>query len=280
MIRLSLFPNVEELLFGWIDTSQRLIIPRLKFDKIKTLSITVPEQQENLLEILIDKFETLRHLNLNFDYNYEENAVNKALKEIIKLKDLIHLKIRTEFGLNDKRFFDSIKQLANNCQKLKSIECGFDIVSKDVSNLRQLLSPLKAFKGLKRMKLVFNLDIDYDSDDMETEDINSNFSFEAFKEFPNITHLSLRFNDYPTLNERVLKDIDIHLPKLQYLKMSDTFDTTPDGTTQMADTLSRLSRLETIKLKLKNEDVYQRIEEQISEKCRKIRTIDIKLREY
>ena len=130
------------------------------------------------------------------------------------------------------------------------------------------------------MKVIFNLELDYDSDDSESNDISTRFSFEAFKEFPNITHLSVRFNDYPTLNEAILKDIETYLPKLQYLKFSDIFDTTPEGTEQMANILSRLSALEVIKLKLKNEDVYQQIEEQIAHKCRKIRKIDIKLCEY
>ena len=74
----------------------------------------------------------------------------------------------------------------------------------------------------------------------------------------------------------ILKDIDINLPKLQYLEIKDKFNTNPKGVTQMADILSRLSRLETLKLNFKSGVDYKRIEEQITKKCRKIKEIEIK----
>ena len=80
-----------------------------------------------------------------------------------------------------------------------------------------------------------------------------------------------------TLKESILKDIDIHLPKLQYLEIAYMFDTTPEGVTQMADILSRLSRLQTIQLEFKSGVDFKIIEEQITKKCRKIRKIQLKI---
>ena len=97
------------------------------------------------------------------------------------------------------------------------------------------------------------------------------FSFELFKGFSNITHLTLRLDQ--TSNESILKDIDIYLPKLQYLGISVRFDTTPEGVKRMADILSRLSRLETLIYWDKIGVDFKPIEEQITEKCRKIKKI-------
>ena len=100
------------------------------------------------------------------------------------------------------------------------------------------------------------------------------FSFELFKGFENITHLRLCLDE--TSNESTLKDIDINLPNLQYLEFEYRFDTNPEGVTQMADILSRLSRLETLKLKFKS-GVDYKLFKQITKKCGKIRNIEIKI---
>ena len=76
------------------------------------------------------------------------------------------------------------------------------------------------------------------------------------------------------LKESILKDIDINLPKLQCLTIQDPFDTTTEGVQQMTDILSRLSRLEALKLLFCSPEVgFKPFEEQISEKCRKIKEI-------
>ena len=159
--------------------------------------------------------------------------------------------------------------MANNCQNLKSIVCRFDFNSQN-SGLRQLLSHLKAFPALKRLNFWLHLDNNEVEDNI---DVNQLFSFELFKGFENITHLTLLFSGE---KESILKGIDINLPKLQYLKISRIFDTTPEEVKEMGNILSRLSRLETLKLRFKSEVDFKPIEEQITEKCRKIRKIEIK----
>ena len=81
--------------------------------------------------------------------------------------------------------------------------------------------------------------------------------------------MRLSLNWRHILKESIVKDTDINLPKLQYLEIKNTFDITPEGVQQMADILSRLSRLETLKLKFKSGVDFNAIEEQITKKCRK-----------
>ena len=169
-----------------------------------------------------------------------------------------------------------MQQIANNCQNLKSIDIRFIDLNENL-DIRQLLSHLKAFPALKRLHLWFKCDITPITDNI---DVNQLFSFELFKGFSNITHLTIILETLgpfrrQTLKESIFKDIDINLPKLQYLKILIEFDTNPEGVKQMADILSRLSRLETLKLKFRKGIDFKPIEEQIIKKCRKIRKIKI-----
>ena len=160
-----------------------------------------------------------------------------------------------------------------NCfQKLKSLSIAFS-----ETDLKEFLPELKAFPALKTLKLWTDINewVYFD----QVINFSKLFSFEAFKGLSNITHLTLHLNlrKYfnETLNEDIIKEIDIYLPNLQYLEIKDVFHTTPEGVTQMADILSRLSRLETLKLKFKPGVDFKQIEEQITEKCRKLRKKEI-----
>ena len=96
--------------------------------------------------------------------------------------------------------------------------------------------------------------------------------------FKKITHLSFLLSFVINLN--FFKDIDIIFPKLQYLQIIAEIKATPEEVTQMADILSRLSRLQTLKLVINKKVNYKEIEVKIREKCRKIRTIDIQNKKY
>ena len=273
---LSLFPNIEQVKIGYLKRNS--IIPQLKLAKLKQLELELRIYQEHLLKIFIDSFPTLTHLKVVF-YSDDENAFYKSLKNISNLKHLIHLKVDIEFGRNDKRFCDLLQQMSNNCQNLKSIKSRFNIDRN--SDIKQLLFKLKTFPALKRL----NLRLEFaDNEDEDNIDVNQLFSFELFKGFPNITHLTLwlhlesnqRVNTLGvSLKESILKEIDINLPKLQYLRVKNPFETTPEGVTQIAEILSRLSRLETLRLSFKTGVDFKPIEEQITEKCRKLRIIEM-----
>ena len=178
------------------------------------------------------------------------------------------------FGLNlDDEDVDAIEILDTLAEKFQRLDClqklnTISIVSIE-SDLRLLLPALKAFPALKRLELWTDF-----------LDFTQMFSFEAFKGLSNVTHLTLHLNlskhSYERLNERMLKKIDINLPNLQYLDIIDTFDTTPEGVQQMADILSRLSRLETLRLRFRSKIDFKPIEEQITKKCQKIKEIDMR----
>ena len=155
-------------------------------------------------------------------------------------------------------------------QKLETLSLAF----RD-SDLRGFWPQLKAFPALKRLDLWtdingWNLVVEQHNQ----RDFGHCFTFEAFEGLSNITHLTLDFNSsqfYATFFEGNLKDIDINLPNLHYLQIKDKFNTTLKGVTQMADILSRLSRLETLKLQFRSGVDFMPIREQITEKCRKIK---------
>ena len=267
---LSLFPNIEKVKinYGLKDESR---IPQLKLANLKQLDIELHLGQEHLFQTFIDKFATLTHFNVLF-YTDRENAIYRPLKSISNLKHLIHFKLHNQLAKNNENFCDLLKQMGNICQNLKSIDSCFVINDKN-SNIRQFLSQLKTFPALKRLKLWLHFIVDEDEDNI---DVNQLFSFELFKGFENITHLTLRFVRTQTLNESILKDIDINLPNLQYLEIEYRFLTTSEGLTEMADILSRLSRLEILKLEFISGVDFQPIEK-IPEKCRKIKKIEIKI---
>ena len=274
LIDLNRFPNIEKIRIGinlpnyTIIRRHQSMIYQLKLAKLKQLKIALGGNEEYLIQALINNFPTLNHLDISFPFDHI--ATYKPLENISNLKHLIHFKYMSYSAKNNNRFFDLFKQMANNCQNLKTIECGFDINEQN-SEMTQFLSLLKAFPAVKRLILRLY--------SVKTVDVNQLFSFELFKGFPNITHLTIGFDWNQTLKESILKGIDINLPKLQYLKIEYRFDTTQEEVTQMADILSRLSRLQTLQLIFKSGVDYKPIEEQITKKCRKIRKIRIETRD-
>ena len=104
------------------------------------------------------------------------------------------------------------------------------------------------------------------------------FFFESFDELPNITHLELSFEFNQKkyeLNEKILTNIDIYLPKLQYLNIRFQIITDEEGVTQMTESLSKLSRLQSIDLWVQKGVISELMKAKIVEKCRKIRNIHL-----
>ena len=271
LIESTPFRNIEKIVFQYLK-DESIVYSQLKLVKLKELELICSRGEEHMLQTVIDTFPTLTHFSVNIS-SENINTIYKPLKNISNLKHLIHFKLQIGLGFsnNNNRLNGLLKQMANNCQNLKSIDCRF--IARQISDIRQFLSQLKAFP-LKRLNLWL---IFFNNKDSKDIDVNQLFSFELFKGFENITHLSFQKNAVGhTMKESVLKEIDINLPKLQYLKVRNIFDTTPEGVTQMADILSRLSRLQTIELKFKTGIDFKPIEEQITKKCKKIRKIQIK----
>ena len=264
---LNRFPNIERIENNpFIDIST---IPQLKLVKLKIFKINIYHEQESQnLQTVIDTFPTLTHLNVFINFVVQNDF--KSLKNISNLKQLIHFKFVESLMRSNERFCGLLKQMAKSCPNIKSIVCCFS--NDGLNSFKQLLSHLKAFPALRRLNVITDLLIPGTDDNT---DVNQWFSFELFKEFVNITHLRLGFNIISIFNKPILKEIDIYLPNLQYLAIDNQFDTTPEGVTQMTDILSRLSSLETLKLVFKSRVDSQLFKEQIIEKCRKIREIEI-----
>ena len=209
---------------------------------------------------LLQKFSNLTYLTLMII----SDPLNIPFKDFPILQNLKDLSILFR-GIEDfKGMCDSLEQIAIKCPKLKKIICDSTIVLKNISEVKQLFHRLKAFPSLTRLDIVLNTKINLD--------MNKWFSFELFKEMPKITHLFLDFHG-KQLNESILKEIDIYLPKLQYIFICDPFITDTKGVKQMAEILSRLSNLQTIILWFKPGVDYQPIGDMILEKCLKIKNI-------
>ena len=72
-----------------------------------------------------------------------------------------------------------------------------------------------------------------------------------------------------------MKDIVIYLPNLQYLVLENRFAPNRDEMTQMADILSRLSKLKTLKLEIYSKLNDNEIEVIFRQKCKKLQTFEI-----
>ena len=265
----NLFPNIESLNVSY-DNGLKLVFPQLKLKKLIDLTLVLNRGEEHLVKTCVDSFPTLRYFHLQIWFE-NSKSIYSSLDCISNLRHLIYFGFTQFLGQNNKLFCDSLKRMTNKCQKLKRIECSFEVTSEN-SSITQLFSAFAAFPALKRLSLRFYRSYDMDSD------INEVFPFEAFKSLSNITHLTLQFSHYFTF--KFFKDIDIHLPKLQYLVFKGEITATSEELTQMADILSRLSRLRAISLVFTEELNYEEIELKIIEKCRKIKVIDISDNDY
>ena len=266
--------KITKIIEPYLKSESNKPFSRLKLNNLKKLEMNFLNGEEDMIKTCIDTFPTLTHFSINRKSECKDENVISSRQSISVLKFISNLKIIKHFGFDNvfikshknlKLFCDSLKPMINKCQKLKSIEFGFEIDS-EISDIRPLITVFVAFRQLKRLSLNFIIHKDFD--------INELFSFEAFKGLSNITHLTLDFADYLSLN--FFKDIDIFLPKLQCLYFEDVINATPEEVTQIADILSRLSRLQTLKLLINKKVDYKEIEVKIREKCRKIRSIDLK----
>ena len=264
----NLFPNIQKLFIDENDLVE--VILRLKLKKLTNLELELHFERQDMVETCVLTFPTLRRLYLDIYSDSEEiltqneNAIYKSLDFISNLKHLIDLSFEA-FDVNNKLFCDSLKRMANKSQKLKRF--AVNLYMTENSDIRLILSSIKAFPALKR--LCFRL---YTIDNNIV--FSDKFTFELFKGLSNLSHLTLCFNysDYFLIE---LKDIDINLPNLQYLVLENMINLNGEEVTQMADILSRLSKLKTIKLQMDSELNDNEIEVIFRQKCRKLRTFEI-----
>ena len=200
---------------------------------------------------------------LSLEDRLRRECVSKQFQRTV-FQNVFHLLLdEKHVSLTEKLDKLSKKSEKLNCfKKLKTL--SIDCINSDIN---EFVPKLKAFPALKRFEL--------------WSYFPKKFSFKTFKGLSNITHLSFRFgyNSDKTVKKSTIKGIDINLPNLRYLEIKYPFKTTSEGVTQIADILSRLSRLETLILRFKyrlNHSISSRsIKEQFTEKCRQITKIEI-----
>ena len=258
--KFNLFPNIEKLkVFG---SELELVYPHLKLKQLTDLTVILFDGQDHLVKTCVDTFPKLKHFRLHI-WSQNSDSIYSSLHYISKLKHLIELSFR---GFTENKLFcDSLKVMLKKCRKLKRIKCEFKIIS-NKSDIRQLLSPFEALPTLKRLYLSIQGRFHVLHD-------KKIFSFEAIKGLSNITHLTLEF-DFVILKEMSLKDIDNNLPNLQYLVIDNYFSLNQKEVTQLADILSRLSKLKTLKLRIDSELNENEIEVIFREKCQKLQTFE------
>ena len=247
----KLFPNLQTLKLSPRDNLEQIL--QLNSKQVKRLELSV--EKYKIREVL-QKFHKISHLCLHLNTENEISVLN-ALKESAVIQSLIELKISTN---GDKRcvlIINCLKQMAKKFPNLKRIEFFEKIILENISDIEELMSSLKVFPHLKRLYISLEFKSGLEFDEM--------FSYKGFPQ--QLTHLRLDFNGKP-LNESVLKDIDIHLPKLQYLEINPKIIIDSKGVTQMADIVSRLSTFQTINLRL-NYPISEQMKAKIAEKCRK-----------
>ena len=261
MFDFNLFPNIESIVdYKVINTFRVEELLLLGSSDLKKLNL-IEYSNDLLLSKVMQKFEELTHLTITTQVlreAFKDFAFHQNLKELV-------LGFTQNEGFED--ICDSLKEIAIKCPKLKRIWVFSAIILKNISEVKQFFLKLEAFPSLKRMDITL----------MDETDIQTNqwFSFELFEGFPQkLTQLSFYLYDKP-LNESVLKDIDIYLPKLQEFCFYSPLKTDSKGLTEMADILSRLSTLQTIKLRFRRDVDYQPIKAMIIEKCLKIKTIEL-----
>ena len=260
----NLFPNIETIDgFSVLDPIRVEKMLQLNpLNHLKKLEVCINVNKELLLRKVMKKFKKLTHLSIKL----RTKESNKVFKDFPFSQNLIDLALRFPYNHVFEGMCYSLKQIANKCPKLKRIVFHSQFILKDISEVKQLFQLLEAFPSLKRLDINFK-------DRTCFQTTNQWFSFELFKGFPQqLTHLDLRFCGHQT-NASIHKDIDIYLPKLQYLSFHSPVKIDQKGMTQMATILSRLSRLQTIRVKFDREVDYQPMKAMIIEKCPKIKTI-------
>ena len=262
-------PNIEELIIDSFDPK----LSQIEFKRLKRFNFMNlwAEDSDSFGVFIENNAKTLKHLDITYCNISDKNSAKRLLKIVMKAINLIHLWIDIDFKLIDNSFNNYWKQIAIKCKQIKSLKHYIE-VNESLRLNEEMLSILKQFKRLKRL----DLQLYFEDFDGSVEDLHP---FEELKGLEGLTHFSIDINfikegvhaietSNKTFNETLLIDIDNNLPKLQYLWIECPFIAS-EWTSQV---LSRLSSLETIKLKIRNREIRPQIERQLIENCKHLRS--------
>ena len=250
-------PNLEELVVESFD----LFLNQIQFNRLKSFELILYPKYLDDFQVFIERnAKTLKHLTITCVAFFDVNT-QTLLTIIAKAINLVHLAITPIDMITDQSLAYYWNQIAINCKQIKSLR----LLLKDNKNMRingETLSILKQFNRLKRLQLF-----------IESSQMASNLIHDFNNSFRGLTHLTICDTSYNAiaLNETLLTNIDINLPKLKYLKINCPFT----GNEETGRVLGSLSCLEEIELKIKNEEIIPEIERQLSENCKHIKKVRI-----
>ena len=224
------------------------------FKNLKKLSIDlyINVEEEESIET-IENNKCLTHFTI-FLYIYDSKSEDAILRHMTALDQLVYLKISNR----GKTIINVLRQLSTKCLKIKSLSIeSFDASSALISSF---VTQVKRFKRLER--LGFHLFIQTYED------------FQPFNEYlkgmESLTHLSVDLVFGKHIENDLLKDIDICLPKLRVLCLRNFSLKVSE---QTIDSLGRLSTLQSLELNVNNIFIRESIVNKVEKNCKNIKTI-------
>ena len=229
---------------------------------LNIVTIDIYDPDINDLENFVENNDRLKCLNI-FSHNLKSDKISVAFDHISKLQNLVEFGFYNYDGFDYKVLINGLIQMSRNCPHLKMIGLRFGFNESNKSKIDYLFSSLRRFKQLRKLRLsLFN-----DNNDMKTQFLEL-FSCSALKGLEKLTYFYLRLNTV-AIDEKILTDIDVNLPNLQYLRLDHAIN----HTEWSADILSRLTKLQSIYFSPKNESFRKLMEEKLIQNCRKIEII-------
>ena len=235
-----------------------------KLKKIKLKYSSSHIKLENLINF-IENHKSVTHLSFSLMI-FEDHEYESVLREFSKLDQLVDLKINSQF-LSHQSINKSMRQLSANCLKLKSFRAVEYFT--DLPLLQSFLTEVKKFKGLERLEFGFC-----------HKNINELNFGKYFNGLQSLTHLTIYIFNSFRMKKDLLKGIDKSLPNLVVFNIKVAERNSIEVSEQTTVALTRLSRLESLEITVNNESIRDLIVSKVMKKCKKLKTIDIKVKKF
>ena len=185
-----------------------------KFIKLKNLKVHLYVGNSDFLLRFIQNYHGIQKLSVTLHIS-DPFYANTLFMELSNLENLFHFSVNN-FGFNDRFFDEALTRMSVNCSQLKSIDCRLNTYSNNYYKINELMSPLKQFKHLKKLKLNFVLSIS-DVKNLNSFNLIEN-TIKPLTGFEGLTQLSLKFDGYPShiIIERIIFSFLINLTKLRF----------------------------------------------------------------
>ena len=211
------------------------------------------------LEKLMKKLPNIKSLRLLCLKNMNKNQMNTVFKNIPELEQMAAINCNPDTNT----VINCLRQVSDKWLKIKALN-----VCNRMNSLALFMTEVNKLKALETLQ--FRLGLKH-FEGLQTFE-------EYFNGLQSLTHLEISLLCHSTedhIEKDLLKDIDIYLPKLRVLCLR--IDYPIEVSEQTVDSLGRLSRLESILLKVNNESIRDLIIDKIIKNCKKIKSIDIKV---